>query len=30
MRIELVDGIEREPGHAAKVKLVVSERPRRP
>jgi hypothetical protein len=23
--VELVDAIEREPGHAAKVKLVVSE-----
>ncbi len=28
VEVEVVDGIEREPGHAAKVKLVVSEVPR--
>jgi phenylacetate-CoA ligase len=28
IRVEIVDSIERDPNHAAKVKLVVSERPR--
>ncbi len=28
VEVEVVDAIEREPGHAAKVKLVVSEVPR--